>query len=100
MNAPAPWKCPDCSVWVAPHVSEHRCEPPEAGVSVRPVVAPYSPSTGTYTWPTGSGFVVTGGGTYSSTICDTGGGGGGGSSGVQDWLSVAPMPPGWGERAA
>jgi hypothetical protein len=22
-----PWQCPACSVWLAPHVNEHRCDP-------------------------------------------------------------------------
>jgi hypothetical protein len=89
------WRCPECHLILAPDVREHRCDPPEAGVSVRPVVAPYSPSTGTYTWPTESTITVVPGG---HTLWTTGAGGGGSS--VQDWLSVAPMPPGWGERAA
>lgn len=27
-----PWRCPACGVWNAPHVSNHRCDPPAMGV--------------------------------------------------------------------
>ncbi len=36
MTAPAPWQCPACSAWIAPHVTEHRCDPPASGVNVAP----------------------------------------------------------------
>jgi hypothetical protein len=85
MTEPAPWKCPECGLILAPHVSEHRCEPPEGGVSARPVVAPYSPSTGTHTWPTESTITVTPGG---STIWSTVGGGGGTTWGVGDGVTI------------
>ena len=42
-----PWKCPDCSAWIAPHVSEHRCDPPQAGVTAVPSVPGPAGSTGT-----------------------------------------------------
>jgi hypothetical protein len=71
------WRCPECHLILAPDVREHRCDPPEAGVSVRPVVAPYSPSSGeTRTW-TSPNITVTPGGTYTGTVWTTGGGGGG-----------------------
>jgi hypothetical protein len=97
------WSCPECGLVLAPHVDEHRCAPPEGGVSVRPVVAPYSPSSGSggggAEWRPGM-VVTTGGGSGAATLWVGGGGGGGNSPGVQDWLSIAPMPPGWGDRAA
>jgi hypothetical protein len=93
------WSCPECGLILAPHVNEHRCDPPEAGVSVRPVVAPHSPSTGTYTWPTESTITVVPGG---HTLWTTGSGGGGGSPNAQEWLCCSSWPSGvsWGERAA
>ena len=31
------WRCPDCGLILAPSVTEHRCEPPSAGVhAVKP----------------------------------------------------------------
>jgi hypothetical protein len=40
-----PWQCPACKTWLAPHVSEHRCDP-EGGVPAVPVPpAPLSPVT-------------------------------------------------------
>jgi hypothetical protein len=59
------WKCPDCGLILAPHVNEHRCDPP-GGVSVRPVVAPYGPGGGggTFTWPQQGTVTVTTGDTY------------------------------------
>ena len=47
MTAPAPWQCPSCSAWLAPHVTEHRCQPPESGVTAFPYVAGPAGSTGT-----------------------------------------------------
>jgi hypothetical protein len=79
------WRCPECHLILAPDVREHRCEPPEAGVSVRPVVAPYSPSTGTHTWPAGSGFVTIPDVGQGSTVLWTGTGGAGGGAG--GWTS-------------
>ena len=38
-----PWQCPACKTWLAPHVSEHRCEPPEGAVGAKP--APPRPLT-------------------------------------------------------
>ena len=55
-----PWQCPACKTWLAPHVSEHRCDP-EGGVGTKPVSpVPSSPSTAVYTWPTGGGVITTG----------------------------------------
>lgn len=107
------WRCPECALILAPDVREHRCDPPEGGVAVRPVVAPYAPSGGTYAWPTGTGISVTPGVTYGA------GGGGGGAGGWQppDGVSTVTVtagdPPGahwlctsawpevsWGDRAA
>jgi hypothetical protein len=95
------WRCPECHLILAPDVREHRCEPPEAGVSVRPVVAPYSPSGGATTW-TPPNITVTPGGTYTGTIWTSGSGGGGGSPNAQEWLCCSSWPAGvsWGERAA
>jgi len=39
------WKCPECSLVLAPHITEHRCDPPTAGVTAVPS-GPRSP------WPT------------------------------------------------
>jgi hypothetical protein len=40
-----PWQCPACKTWIAPHVSEHRCDP-EGGVPAVPAPpAPLSPVT-------------------------------------------------------
>lgn len=47
MTTAAPWKCPDCLTWIAPHVAEHRCEPPSAGVAAPLTVTPCGPSAGT-----------------------------------------------------
>ena len=72
MTDPAPWRCPECRTWIAPHVNEHRCDPPSGGVAVRPVIAPYSPpGTSTLPWP----LIVTvaPGTTYWGSV---GGGGG------------------------
>ena len=99
MTTPLGWKCGDCGLVLAPHVNEHRCDPPSGGVAVRPVVAPYSPSTGGSTRPAGSGIVVTPGGGYSY-------GAGGGGGGSQDppgahWLCTSAWPEvSWGDRAA
>ena len=40
MSEPKAWQCPACQAWQAPHVDQHRCDPPSGGVAVRPVVAP------------------------------------------------------------
>jgi hypothetical protein len=48
------WICPRCDLILAPHVAQHRCDPPSAGVTASPVVAPYQPVTGataTVTYP-------------------------------------------------
>lgn len=88
MNEPAPWQCPECRTWIAPHVDEHKCDPPSGGVAVRPVVAPYSPPPGgTYTW-TSPNITVTPGGTYTGTVWTGGGGGGGGQ-----WTPPAGVSP-------
>ena len=47
MTAPAPWQCPSCSAWLAPHVTEHHCEPPETGVTAIPFAPGPVGSTGT-----------------------------------------------------
>jgi len=36
----APWKCPECRAWVAPHVTEHRCDPPAAMARVTSISPP------------------------------------------------------------
>jgi len=52
-----PWQCPACKTWLAPHVSEHRCDP-EGGVGAVPVApAPVTPTT-TSVRPTG-GVTIT-----------------------------------------
>jgi len=54
-----PWQCPACKTWLAPHVSEHRCDP-EGGVGAKPLSpVPSSPSAAVHTWPTG-GTITTG----------------------------------------
>jgi hypothetical protein len=54
-----PWQCPACKTWLAPHVSEHRCDP-EDGVGAKPVVpAPASPAPGALTWTTQPGWTIT-----------------------------------------
>lgn len=62
MSDPAPWQCPTCETWLAPHVSEHRCKPAEPAVTVTPWVPATgsggSGSGGTYV-PSGSTVVVT-----------------------------------------
>jgi hypothetical protein len=47
VSEPAPWRCPSCLTWLAPHVSEHRCDPPESGVTVTPFAPGPAGSTGT-----------------------------------------------------
>jgi hypothetical protein len=69
MTTPAPWQCPQCSTWLAPYVSEHRCDPPSAGVAAPLPVTPCGPSAGL-------GIALTPGSTYSTTIWSGGGGGG------------------------
>ena len=114
MTDPAPWRCPECRTWIAPHVNEHRCDPPSGGVAARPVIAPYSPpGTSTLPWP----LIVTvaPGTTYWGSV---GGGGGGGSGGWSPpagatvrvtagdspgahWLCTSAWPEvSWGDRAA
>jgi len=98
MTEPAPWRCPECRAWIAPHVDQHRCDPPSGGVAVRPVVAPYAPSGGTYTWPVTSTVTVVPAGGYSY---GTGGGGGGAESPSAHWLCTSAWPEvSWGDRAA
>ena len=76
MTDPAPWRCPECRTWIAPHVNEHRCDPPSGGVAVRPVIAPYSPpGTSTLPWP----LIVT---VAPGTTWWSGTGGGGGGAGT------------------
>lgn len=48
-----PWQCPSCDTWLAPHISEHRCDPPSGAVPA--VVTPITPSGGTSTSGTGGG---------------------------------------------
>ena len=43
MSGPGPWKCPECRAWVAPHVTEHRCDPPAAVISVTSIDPPGLP---------------------------------------------------------
>ena len=47
MSEPVPWQCPACRTWLAPHVTEHRCDPPQAGVTALPYVTGPAGSTGT-----------------------------------------------------
>ena len=47
MTSPAPWQCPSCSTWLAPHVTEHRCDPPQGGVTAIPSAPGPAGSTGT-----------------------------------------------------
>lgn len=54
-----PWKCPDCSAWIAPHVTEHRCEPPDAMVNVTSIDPPRAPGTVSAAIPLPPGTVVT-----------------------------------------
>jgi hypothetical protein len=42
-----PWQCPSCLTWLAPHVGEHRCDPPSGAVPA--VVTPITPSGSTST---------------------------------------------------
>lgn len=76
---PVGWCCPRCSLVLAPHVAEHRCDPPAAGVTT---VAPWQPSP----WPTSitvstpdtwavttSAAPHTTGGAYLAAVPDTGG---------------------------
>ena len=35
-----PWKCPDCGTWLAPRVSEHRCDPPQGGTAATRIFPP------------------------------------------------------------
>ena len=40
------WACPRCELVLAPHVAEHRCAPPSAGVTTAvPQPPPYTPPT-------------------------------------------------------
>ena len=84
MTDPAPWRCPECRTWIAPHVNEHRCDPPSGGVAVRPVIAPYSPP-GTSTLPYPQTVTVAPGTTWWS---GTGGGGGGAGTFPGDSVTV------------
>ena len=78
MSEPKAWQCPACQAWQAPHVDQHRCDPPSGGVAVRPVVVPYSPpGTSTLLYP--QTVTVTPGTTYWSGTVGGGGGGGAGS---------------------
>jgi hypothetical protein len=46
VTAPAPWRCPDCLTWIAPHATEHRCDPDGGSevTSIAPV--PHPPGSG------------------------------------------------------
>ena len=46
MTDPAPWQCPSCLTWIAPHVPEHRCDPPQSGVTAVPLAPGPAGSTG------------------------------------------------------
>ena len=35
-----PWKCPDCGTWLAPRVTEHRCDPPQGGTAATRIFPP------------------------------------------------------------
>ena len=48
-----PWQCPSCLTWLAPHIAEHRCDPPSCAVPA--VVTPITPSGGTSTAGGGGG---------------------------------------------
>ena len=61
-----PWQCPACKTWLAPYVSEHRCDP-DAGVHAMRVVSPKAPGGGMTITPssfqtttTNTGYPVTG----------------------------------------
>lgn len=42
-----PWQCPSCKTWMAPGITEHRCEG-DGGVPAVPVIGPtFGPSTTT-----------------------------------------------------
>jgi hypothetical protein len=58
-----PWRCPSCETWMAPGITEHRCEG-DGGVPAKTSTSPAGPAglaatvtttpTGsviTYTWP-------------------------------------------------
>lgn len=44
MSGPAPWKCPECAAWIAPHAAEHRCDPPDSAVPAGVTVLPGGPA--------------------------------------------------------
>lgn len=53
-TALAPWQCPQCFSWMAPAVSEHRCDQGSAGSPARLIpVAPLPPSGGVVVIPAG-----------------------------------------------
>ena len=47
MTDPVPWQCPSCKLWLAPYVTEHRCDPPAGGITVTPLPSGPSGWTGT-----------------------------------------------------
>ncbi len=54
------WKCPECGLILAPSVTEHRCDPPSAGIAA-PVITPFEPpsTSTTVTWTPPPGTIVT-----------------------------------------
>jgi len=66
VSTPAPWQCPSCLTWLAPHVTEHRCDPPPASVSVTSIEPPGTGGTfSSVTFPAGTITVNVSGGVTS-----------------------------------
>jgi hypothetical protein len=66
MSDPAPWQCPACSAWLAPHVSEHRCDPPDSGVTAAPFTPSGTGGTSGALMPPGTTITVTASGSAVS----------------------------------
>ena len=63
----AGWECPKCGLILAPSVTEHRCDPPSAGVPA--AITRTGPSSGsgtsTATFPPGTTVITTNSGTVT-----------------------------------
>jgi hypothetical protein len=72
------WVCPRCELVLAPHVAQHRCEPPAAGVTAVPAGGTPGPWPGTMTVvispAVADGYVVTyetSAGPYEGNVAET-----------------------------
>lgn len=79
------WRCPACSLVLAPHVAEHRCNPPASGVATvvgspsswgpTTITVPWQPNVAVTYPDTGTAHATTGhlsvAGGYLAAVPDT-----------------------------